>query len=142
MMCQGKTIIAEQSSPVVVPTSGLDVIDAGGSVEGETNSPPVGMEVMADLVADLMCCVCGRMTAVAEPDAESNKTPVTNNVLVECTRCRSLYHQLCHTPPLLTTPAPTGWLCAKCSDSSDSPIRRTSSSGSFDLTFETKKSKK
>ena len=150
VMCQGKTIITEPTSPVVMTTSGVGGGDGGGNGGGEANSPPVGMEVMADLVADLMCCVCGRMTAAAEPDSsESNKVPITNNVLVECTRCRSLYHQLCHTPPVLTSPAPPGWLCAKCSDasasttpSSSSSLRRPVTSGPTDLSIDIKKPKK
>ncbi|VDD82290.1 unnamed protein product [Mesocestoides corti] len=95
VVCQGKTIIPEQPQ-VVVPTN------IGGA-----SSPPVAMEAMADLVADLMCCVCGRMTAAEDAGSQ------TNNVLVECSRCRGLYHQLCHSPPLIGR-APTGWLCAKC----------------------------
>ncbi|VDM35264.1 unnamed protein product [Hydatigera taeniaeformis] len=143
VMCQGKTIITEQSSTVVMPNSGLI---GGNGNGGEANSPPVGMEAMEDLVADLMCCVCGRMTAAADPDANEAfpspiESPVTNNVLVECTRCRSLYHQLCHSPPLITARVPSGWLCSRCSDSSYLSKRRSSTSPSSDPASGYKKSK-
>ncbi|KAL5968546.1 Integrator complex subunit 12 [Taenia solium] len=143
VVCQGKTIITEQSSTVVMTNSGLV---GGNGNGGEANSPPVGMEVMEDLVADLMCCVCGRMTAAADHDVNEAfptpiESPVTNNVLVECTRCRSLYHKLCHSPPLLTARLPTGWLCSRCSDPSNLSKRRSSSSPPSDPTPGSKKSK-
>lgn len=143
VVCQGKTIITEQSSAVVMTNSGL--VGGNGS-GGEANSPPVGMEVMEDLVADLMCCVCGRMTAAADHDVNEAfptpiESPVTNNVLVECTRCRSLYHKLCHSPPLLTARLPTGWLCSRCSDPSYVSKRRSSSSPPSGPTPGSKKSK-
>ncbi|KAH9278765.1 hypothetical protein ECG_08844 [Echinococcus granulosus] len=136
VVCQGKTIIAEQPSPVV----------SGSGNGGEANSPPVGMEVMEDLVADLMCCVCGRMTAAADHDVNeafptSIENPVTNNVLVECTRCRGLYHKLCHSPPLLTARVPTGWLCSRCTDPSSLYKSRLSTSSSSDPALGSKKSK-
>ncbi|VDN24026.1 unnamed protein product [Dibothriocephalus latus] len=61
-----------------------------------------GTDVMADIVADLACRVCGRLiTNHPDPTGGYNGNGGSNNAMIECSLCHGLYHQLCHTPPLL-----------------------------------------
>ncbi|CAH8633348.1 unnamed protein product [Schistosoma rodhaini] len=67
----------------------------------------------ASLVADLVCRVCGRLSQ--QPQLEPDNKTLNANVLVECIKCGSLYHQLCHQPLILMSTPKQQWLCINCS---------------------------
>ncbi|KAL3320124.1 Integrator complex subunit 12 [Cichlidogyrus casuarinus] len=69
-----------------------------------------GASGVMDLVASLNCSICGRMSAQMD-----GKNVSSSNLLVECTSCGALYHQLCHKPQLLSPVTPADkWKCNKC----------------------------
>ncbi|CAH8608476.1 unnamed protein product [Schistosoma bovis] len=67
----------------------------------------------ASLVADLVCRLCGRLSQ--QPQLEPDNKTLNANVLVECIKCGSLYHQLCHQPLILMSTPKQQWLCINCS---------------------------
>ncbi|CAH8605242.1 unnamed protein product [Schistosoma guineensis] len=67
----------------------------------------------ASLVADLVCRLCGRLSQ--QPQLEPDNKTLNANVLVECIKCGSLYHQLCHQPLILMSTPKQHWLCINCS---------------------------
>ncbi|VDP71104.1 unnamed protein product [Schistosoma mattheei] len=67
----------------------------------------------ASLVADLVCRLCGRLSQ--QPQLEPDNKTLNANVLVECIKCGSLYHQLCHQPLILMSTPKEQWLCINCS---------------------------
>ncbi|KER25199.1 hypothetical protein X801_00929 [Opisthorchis viverrini] len=91
---------------------------AGSSSSSSTTQDklagPADAHFVASLVADLTCCVCGKITP--QPQLEPDGKTMSSNVLVECCQCGALYHQLCHQPPVLSSRGtnPQQWLCTNC----------------------------
>ncbi|KAL7054674.1 hypothetical protein AAHC03_025860 [Spirometra sp. Aus1] len=84
-----------------------------------------GADVMADIVADLACRVCGRLiTNHPDPSGGYSGNGGGTNAMIECSLCHGLYHQLCHTPPVLgRLPATnlSAWTCSTCSSLTHQP---------------------
>lgn len=60
---------------------------------------------LRDVFLDVACVICNGMDIAAQ------------NQLVECVKCNSLYHQECHTPPILDSQiesTPVEWYCCNC----------------------------
>ncbi|VDL60201.1 unnamed protein product [Hymenolepis diminuta] len=108
VVTQGKTIVPDQSTSVLMTTPGI--------VGSESN---LGLGSVEDLVAECLCCVCGRM--IPASDSSSGENVTKNNGMVECSKCFALYHQLCHNPPLPTSRVPSEWICSKCSEGAAAP---------------------
>ncbi|KAH9581406.1 Trafficking protein particle complex subunit 3 [Schistosoma haematobium] len=78
-----------------------------------TNNNNNARLLAASLVADLVCRLCGRLSQ--QPQLEPDNKTLNANVLVECIKCGSLYHQLCHQPLILMSTPKQQWLCINCS---------------------------
>ncbi|KAF7243350.1 hypothetical protein EG68_08460 [Paragonimus skrjabini miyazakii] len=129
-------IISSTSTPITVPlpvptvvnlsvtesvslasvTESLPIYSSAGVLTnvGSTNSN-AGACLVASLVADLSCCVCGKLTR--QPQLEADGKTMNANMLVECVQCGALYHQMCHQPPLSSASQPINpqeWRCEKC----------------------------
>ncbi|VDO11063.1 unnamed protein product [Rodentolepis nana] len=115
VVTQGKAVISDQTSSVVLPTP---------SIAG--NESNVNLGSVEDLVAECLCCVCDRMIPASDSSSGSENVS-KNNGMVECSKCRALYHQLCHDPPLPTFRVPSGWICSKCSEGANAPSPASSS---------------
>lgn len=95
------------------PTAATAVTNekTGGGGGGQADA-----RLLASLVADLACSVCGKLTGQAqlEPDGKT----MNANVLVECAQCGALFHQLCHQPPVLSgergCTGGASWSCSRC----------------------------
>uniref|UniRef100_A0A0X3NHW5 PHD-type domain-containing protein n=1 Tax=Schistocephalus solidus TaxID=70667 RepID=A0A0X3NHW5_SCHSO len=95
------------------------------------NSVNDGADVMADIVADLACRVCGRLIT-NRPDPGGGGNGGGTNAMIECSLCHGLYHQLCHTPPVLGRLPATSlntWTCSTCSALAHQPEKTSESSG-------------
>ncbi|NP_001135859.1 integrator complex subunit 12 [Nasonia vitripennis] len=72
---------------------------------------------LADILEDVACVICKGMDYGAK------------NRLVECNKCGAMYHQECHTPPVLDTQidtTPVERYCYSCTKSQPAPKERNS----------------
>ncbi|CAH8592241.1 unnamed protein product [Schistosoma intercalatum] len=106
------------SSPVVTVIGALtkstqDNSSFNTNTTTTTNNNNNARLLAASLVADLVCRLCGRLSQ--QPQLEPDNKTLNANVLVECIKCGSLYHQLCHQPLILMSTPKQQWLCINCS---------------------------
>lgn len=82
-----------------------------------SNASTTDAQLLAILVAELACCVCGKLTR--QPQLEPDGKTMNANILIECVQCGALYHPMCHQPPVLTSSGVNqqGWLCGSCAPS-------------------------
>ncbi|KAF5394645.1 Uro-adherence factor A [Paragonimus heterotremus] len=97
-------------------TESLPICSSAGALTnaGSSNSD-AGACLVASLVADLSCCICGKLTR--QPQLEADGKTMNANMLVECVQCGALYHQMCHQPPISSASQPINpqeWRCGKC----------------------------
>ncbi|CAH8629787.1 unnamed protein product [Schistosoma rodhaini] len=114
------------SSSVVTVIGALTKSSQDNSTFNTTNNNNARL-LAASLVADLVCRVCGRLSQ--QPQLEPDNKTLNANVLVECIKCGSLYHQLCHQPLILMSTPKQEWLCINCS------ITTTTNTTIFDPSF-------
>ncbi|TNN11017.1 hypothetical protein EWB00_004956 [Schistosoma japonicum] len=118
-----------------------DTLIASNQENSNLNTNNAHLLLAASLVADLVCRLCGRLSQ--QPQLEPDKKTINANVLVECLKCGSLYHQLCHQPFILMSTPKQQWICANCSiisttsivTTADPLIISTSSITSFNSTM-------
>ncbi|CAH8610636.1 unnamed protein product [Schistosoma margrebowiei] len=101
------------SSPVVTVINALTKSSQDNSSFNTTTTNNNARLLAASLVADLVCRLCGRLSQ--QPQLEPDNKTLNANVLVECIKCGSLYHQLCHQPLILMSTPKQQWLCINCS---------------------------
>ncbi|VDP34263.1 unnamed protein product [Schistosoma margrebowiei] len=101
------------SSPVVTVINALTKSSQDNSSFNTTTNNNNARLLAASLVADLVCRLCGRLSQ--QPQLEPDNKTLNANVLVECIKCGSLYHQLCHQPLILMSTPKQQWLCINCS---------------------------
>ncbi|KAA3672502.1 uncharacterized protein DEA37_0014779 [Paragonimus westermani] len=102
------TLASVTESLPICPSAGA-LTNAGGP------NSDAGACLVASLVADLSCCVCGKLTR--QPQLEADGKTMNANMLVECVQCGALYHQMCHQPPISSASQPINpqeWRCGKC----------------------------
>ncbi|CAH8618398.1 unnamed protein product [Heterobilharzia americana] len=107
-------------STVTTPSSSIQIapVSAGTNIVINSKQDTSSMNnsarlLAASLVADLVCRICGRLSQ--QPQLEMDKKTMNANVLVECIKCGSLYHQLCHQPVILMSMPKQQWMCMHCS---------------------------